>query len=745
MTVPARLGAFVLLEMLGKGGMGAVYRALDTTLDRQVAIKVMRGALGHNLQFSADLAHEARAAAALNHPNVAHVYTFGEEMGQPYIVMELAAGGRLDKIIKEEGSLDEARALRVASEVAQGLQAAHEAGLIHADIKPANIVFDEKGAAKVVDFGLAQSASHAVEGGESWGTPFYVSPEQVRKQKIDHRTDIYSLGATLFHALTGRPPFKAGSALKTVQARLEKPAPDVRSIRPELGEDTARIVARMLEQTRARRYPTYTSLLADLSATRDVPRAPRPVPAVRRDVPTVSQPRKNLALPVTLIVAFVLVAAAMLIMFGREPAGPRTTAPAAPPLAESTPGLPVRSPHAEGPEKTVPPLFDQAVANLAAGKGFAAAQQLQQLQREAEPGDPLLPWILFLQAFSAWSDSLDIDVRGDLAALSEDRDPTEAELIPQGLVRFMTGVSSEEKLLGQTEGWAPEGRALAELTVAVRRLRQEDPLGREALQHYLDLAPDLDGWAAAFVPTAERWLRDEATCRRARAEASKLGPHPRKNKLEALRADVAPIFHGPLDREIDEARMLAEKAGRERKQQAEVEQKLVVALEVELPALAKGRAFEQAIAAVEEARSTIKTRALLDRLDKAAAPYIRQGEFKTYLIGRVNAYPPMGAVPGLGRSILRADAENVTIAGGGRAAPWATLSTRTWLALFDYYLARTELPPEEQADLLLSCAVFCDGEGVPQGALAYALKAIERRPGLKDESRELLPDLAWPE
>ena len=233
-VVPMRLGPFLLLELLGAGGMGAVYRALDQSLGRYVAIKVMRRALGEDPQFVESFLREARAAAAINHRNVVQIYSCGQEKGQPYIVMELVAGGRLDQLLAKGEPLGEVRALEIGMNIAEGLKAANDIGLIHGDIKPANILFDKDGVAKVVDFGLARFMTRQSDAGEVWGTPYYIAPEKAQGHKVDHRSDIYSLGATLYHALGAKPPFEGDTATDVVVARLKSPALGLRAIRPLL-------------------------------------------------------------------------------------------------------------------------------------------------------------------------------------------------------------------------------------------------------------------------------------------------------------------------------------------------------------------------------------------------------------------------------------------------------------------------------------------------------------------------------
>jgi len=261
--VPARLGNFILLKLLGTGGMGGVYYARDETLGRYVAIKVMLQKLGNDPEFIETFRREARAVAKLNHPNIAQIYSFGQEKGQPYIVMELVNGEHVDEMMEEPGGISTPLAVRICYEVAQGLSAADEAGIVHGDVKPENIMLDKNGRAKVVDFGLATVAHAAAEEG-IWGTPYCIDPEKIRRQKVDARADIYSLGASLFHIIAGKPPFEGETPVEVVKARLKHPPPDLKKLRPDVPDIVSNIVKRMLATERTARYPTYKSLLSDL-------------------------------------------------------------------------------------------------------------------------------------------------------------------------------------------------------------------------------------------------------------------------------------------------------------------------------------------------------------------------------------------------------------------------------------------------------------------------------------------------
>ncbi len=262
-ATPATFGHFMLERELGHGGMGGVYLARDKMLDRKVGIKVMLKSLGDDPAFVERFQREAQAAARLNHPNIAQIYSFGTEQGMPYIAMEFVGGGSLDKEMEANpGTMDPLHVMKIGQQMADALAAAAENGLVHGDVKPENVLFDNDGNAKLVDFGLAAMQG---DSSEIWGTPYYISPEKVRRQKIDFRADIYSLGGTLYHALTGVAPFEGEDATAVVKARFDGPPKPPSEVRPDLPKELDAIIMRMLELEPAMRYPTYKSLAGDIS------------------------------------------------------------------------------------------------------------------------------------------------------------------------------------------------------------------------------------------------------------------------------------------------------------------------------------------------------------------------------------------------------------------------------------------------------------------------------------------------
>ena len=252
-------GNFLLERELGSGGMGGVYMGRDKMLDRPVAVKVMLKELGSDAEFVEKFKKEAQSAARLIHPNIAQVYSYGICDGMPYIAMELASGGSLYSIMNANpGKTDIPRVIKICQQVAQALQCASDQGCVHGDVKPENILLDANGNAKLVDFGLAAMQKDT---DEIWGTPYYISPEKVKKEPIDFRADMYSLGGTLYHALTGVAPFEGEDAIAVVKQRFNGPPKKPSELRPEITPAIDELVMKMLALDKEARYPSFEALL----------------------------------------------------------------------------------------------------------------------------------------------------------------------------------------------------------------------------------------------------------------------------------------------------------------------------------------------------------------------------------------------------------------------------------------------------------------------------------------------------
>jgi len=271
-------------ESLGKGGMGVVYRAVDTRLQRPVALKFLPAEFTRDEERKRRFFQEARAASAVNHPAIAQIYEVDEEDGAAFIVMELVAGKTVRKLL-ENRELDLLGALEIAGQVAGGLARAHEAGIVHRDIKAENIMVTPDGHAKILDFGLAklleppgahdspsaEDISHLetlarTQAGMVLGTLRYMSPEQARGLSVDHRSDIFSLGIVVYEMVTGQPPFTGNSPVDTLHAIAFEETRPVSALKANLPASLQRVIGRCLRKRREDRYPDARELAADLKA-----------------------------------------------------------------------------------------------------------------------------------------------------------------------------------------------------------------------------------------------------------------------------------------------------------------------------------------------------------------------------------------------------------------------------------------------------------------------------------------------
>ncbi len=401
---PRRIGGFDLLATLGKGGMGTVFKARQVSMDRLVALKVLPPNLAKNQGFVQRFLREARSAAKLNHPNIVQGYDVGDADGVYYFAMEFVDGPTLKDLIRRERRLDEKKALNLIGGVARALEHAHGHGIVHRDIKPENIMITREGVVKLADLGLARS-SEAVDtvtlDGAALGTPHYMAPEQARGDPdIDIRADIYALGATLFHLVTGEFPFTGPTAAAIMAKHLTAPLPDPREKNPALSRPVCDLIRRMTAKEREDRPETPTDLLAEIRDALEGKIKLR-APATRTREPvhlvhSVHGAKGRSALPWVIAAGFLLGAGALFLLLrpGRYAGLPRASSPreiaAKGPDVAKAPGPPTS--HAAAEAQADPPLerelaglrakclnlvaqrqFGEAIAAL---DGFAAAHPL---------------------------------------------------------------------------------------------------------------------------------------------------------------------------------------------------------------------------------------------------------------------------------------------------------------------------------------------------------------------------------
>src|SRR5215467_4600172 len=279
----AKLGPYEIQAPLGAGGMGEVYRATQSSLGRQVAIKVLASASASDPERLRRFEQEARSASALNHPNIISIYDVGRENGTSYIAMEFVDGRTLRELMNA-GPLGIKKSLQIAAQVADGLAKAHSAGIVHRDLKPENVMVSRDGFVKILDFGLAKLmpgyldslshsdsqtltvAAHGTHPGSVMGTAGYMSPEQARGDELDYRTDIFSFGSMLYEMVTGKPPFKAASSAQTLAAIIEDDPPPIGEANPKTPAPLRWVIERCMAKDPDDRYSSTRDLARDLKS-----------------------------------------------------------------------------------------------------------------------------------------------------------------------------------------------------------------------------------------------------------------------------------------------------------------------------------------------------------------------------------------------------------------------------------------------------------------------------------------------
>jgi len=493
--VPRDLGGFELLEKIGQGGMGSVFKARQKELDRVVALKILSPRLARNQEFVERFLKEARSAGRLNHPNIVAAIDVGEDQGFYYFAMEYVDGETLTAMLAREGRLAEPRALAVATDVARALDHAHHKGLIHRDIKPDNIMVTQDGRVRVTDFGLARALdaeAGAAPEDRFLGTPAYVAPEQVRcEPDIDCRADLFSLGVTLFQMLTGELPFHGANAMAVAAAVLTEPLPPLRKLRPEASPAASRAVERLTAKDRGERPATPADAIAALERAAAAPPRPRPKPRPRARVAARAAPARRAAArrrrtPAAAYVAIGLAAAALAAAIVYLVAAARKRPP------RSQPPRVVAPPTPERPPPT--PTVDTAAAVVASLR--EAIEEAQQFARRKPKA--------YVSQIARWRKLHDTFARG------------RHQLPPEGAALFHKAASELKRLEAQA-------RRLAEAELGSLRARIDARLKQgklaEALEAARSFPPELT--TAAIAPRLER-LR-AATRRRAVAEFARLG------------------------------------------------------------------------------------------------------------------------------------------------------------------------------------------------------------------------------
>ena len=675
-VVPLQFGNLLLLSAIGIGGMGTVYKAVDLQLNRYVAVKILRQKLAADPQFIEKFTREARAAAAVNHPNVAQVYAFDQFGGQYFLTMELLEHGSLDDRITRLGKVPEADVLQIGAGIAAGLRAAHERGLLHRDIKPGNILFNEEGQPKIVDFGLASAQHEAAaettaDGGVAiWGTPYYIAPEKLRGQPEDFRSDMYSLGATLFHALAGRPPFDAKTASEVVAKHATTPAFNLKTYNPTVQDYTAHVIGRTIAKGPNERYETYDALIHDLEHAEALLREAKAGPAIITEtgerVPITSIVVTLAAIVITIVICVILWINRA--KFGLESSPP----PPAPVETTNKPATPAVAPAEVNFNDDVP-----WVKSWNAGLRALSQQQFQAALIEAENIRQLTrghfrqrQWAYFLEGLTL--------IAADRAAeaqfsFNKALNPTVAPRVPDKitptnlvdpLTAYMLDQLSESELTAALPKWPDWAAAFSQIVIALRQPTTP------ALRAYQNLpVNETQRWAYTLQPLAKK-IADEIESIPATVNSitqkktagdlagalQQLRDVHSQTKLSALKTQLDQLEAGLLQLQADAEKKIADQkradeearqaeiarqqqAAEAAKQTADTEVQQVAAVEGALAGLLANYNFKAVLAKYDALAEKITTPAGKTALEQRRAGARWLLEFKTQLAADFQAKP----------------------------------------------------------------------------------------------------------
>jgi serine/threonine protein kinase len=730
---------FELQSILGAGGMGTVYKARDVTLNRFVALKLLQKQFSESAEYVAKFEMEAKITASINHPHVVKVYSFGEDHGIVYIAMELVEKGSLDDFMNLQGRVAESQVLEIGIQIAQGLQAANRVGLIHRDVKPGNILFADAHIAKIVDFGLAVLMEQQAQEGEIWGTPYYVAPEVLNREPEDFRSDIYSLGGTLFHAAAGRPPFEAETASMVVLKHMKSQAVSLQAFAPDISSPTAYVINRMLNKDREERYSSYDELIEHLSYARDklTEAASRPHQPKTRVI-TESETHQRLVVWFTLGLAALFLVAVMLVVVFRDRIFKSSGE-----SAEARQSVPVKS-----ADDIFRENYEEARKTLIAGDFVAAKQQFGALVQQEKSSQPLKNWAIFHLGLTELLDGALADAQATFKRLKTggmySMEPADKRLANFFLEsgRLLTYEKSLPALMARD--YKVQFEPLALLAFALKDWLQSDFINAgRLLDGYLAAEPSADySWILDYAPLLAGYVEDAKGYVAVAAQFEAAGDDKQKQQaaIEAVQSLRSKLHKpGKLTEKLVEMELNLKKrmttVAKVERQREETGWKMI------LPKIAPLiRDWKP-----DEARALIEaTRVEDDSVKAQKAALLKKVEwisdFKKTLIQDINekGFPEPVAkkngslVPGPFKKASSTQMEMITPY-GSITAPWTSLAPTSVLAMADYFAGKVG-DAAAAADRLWRSGVYAFETDLQSEGRSRMIKASQA----KEEYREQL-------
>lgn len=720
MRVRQAFANYEIQGVLGEGGQGMVYRGVDNKLKRPVAIKLMRREYSADPLFVKRFESEAKVTASLNHPNIVKVFSFGSDRGLLYLAMEMVDHGSLEALMAQLKKVPEERVLEVGIQIARGLQAGLEKGLIHRDIKPGNILFADEHTAKIVDFGLAVlvEKQHEEEG-DVWATPYYVSPEKLDGQAEDFHSDMYSLAATLFHAIAGRPPFIAETSSMTELKKIKSKPTHLLSHAPHASTPTAFVLDKALSVKPQDRFASYEEFIHNMEYARNELRKRPKVPVTRR---VVARNDADSSSWLTMLVVGVVLAGGLGYYFGR---GSGNAGASQPTPGQTAPGKPAEK---EDPDTR----YQKARALMAKGKFRPAAATFRELYADGKLPEPRNSWAAVHEGLCELLDGRPVPARNAFGDLGRKIEPTALGLDPK-LATFFSNLSmaaARPALPGPEDIEKFDSKSYEAIAFLALGLKAWEAgahqQGTELLKRFRDAEPDGESaWINEFRPLIAGYLEEYAAYSATEASLAGYEAHPEAAaatlaKLPEVRAKIKTSALlaklGEMERDLGpKITAMAQTAKSEgEKKMAEriaAEEQLLMDAKMRIKSLCETYRFKDALLTMQAVKVTVPD--LIKERDLLVHRVQWLVMFKEQLVKDLNTSGYQAALQRrngqqLTGGVARAsDMQlDIKVQFGNVPIAWSDLTPQSVLAMARSFIKPT-LPPDALADRQWQAGVFC--------------------------------------